>query len=130
HNHQIVKHEDYQHLTEQEFIKNTISDRNNCLAICQCKCCSQCILAHYDDNSGPYEYLIQQNKNVQNKTEKNQYKDHILKAAKECIDEIIKNNLLKEEAIIKLLQRKKDAIQRCWCPVVFYLYRLEESEKT
>ncbi|CAG8629263.1 16596_t:CDS:2, partial [Dentiscutata heterogama] len=69
-------------------------------------------LAHYDENSGPFEYSIQQDKKVQNKTGKNQYKDYILKAAKEYIDEIIENNLSKEEATIKLLQKKKDTIQR------------------
>ncbi|CAG8551529.1 11682_t:CDS:1, partial [Dentiscutata heterogama] len=81
-----------------------LNDFSKCIW-CNEECCSQRILAYYDKNSGPFEYLIQQqDKKVQNKTGKNQYKDNILKAADECIEDILVNNLSKEEATIKFVK--------------------------
>ncbi|CAG8711344.1 13666_t:CDS:2, partial [Dentiscutata heterogama] len=83
------KHKDYQHLTEQEFIKNTILDGNNRLAICQYS---------YDDLN------------------------NFLKCPS--------NIAIVCDVYNRLLQKKKDAIQRCWCPVVFYLYEPGRFGKT
>ncbi|CAG8737297.1 8762_t:CDS:1 [Dentiscutata erythropus] len=90
HNHLIVKYEDYLHLSKEEFMKNTITNFEKnlqfYLAICRCSyddlidfskciwcnldCCSQRILARYDENSDPFDYSITQTVN-NNKSGKN-----------------------------------------------------------
>ncbi|CAG8768679.1 26409_t:CDS:2, partial [Dentiscutata erythropus] len=111
---------DVEQFSEYEFIRNTISTSNkkrltNCRCSyedlndfseckwCTLECCSQRTLARYNENSGPYEYLIQENKKVQ--TKKNQSQDQLLKDAQEYMDNILVKKILKEEAIVKYAEK-------------------------
>ncbi|CAG8562180.1 44944_t:CDS:2 [Gigaspora margarita] len=87
----MVKEENYFYLTKKEFNDNTLSDSNkNRLAICR-------TLARYDKNSGPFEYLINQDlQKIRNKIGKNQYKDRSLQDAQECIEDIVDEGLSKK----------------------------------
>ena len=119
HNRKEVEH-DVERFLEYEFIRNTISTSNkkrvtNCRCSyddlndfleckwCTLECCSQRTLARYDENSGPYEFSIQEKKKIQIK--KNQSQDQLLKDAQECMDDILVKKISKEEAIVKYAEK-------------------------
>ncbi|CAG8552272.1 11802_t:CDS:2, partial [Dentiscutata erythropus] len=97
--------------SEPDSIRYYLNDFSEC-KWCTLECCSQRTLARYDENLGPNEYSIQENKRIRNKTEKNQSQEQLLKDVQECIDDILVKKISKEEAIVKYAEKNPQWITR------------------
>ncbi|CAG8770045.1 7532_t:CDS:2, partial [Dentiscutata erythropus] len=87
HNQKEVEH-NIERFSEYEFIKNTISTSNK-KRLTNCQCGYEDLNDFSECKWCTLECCSQQNKKVQNKREKNQSQDQLLKDAQECMDDIL-----------------------------------------